>query len=404
MRRGHFELRQAWTSAEVRKTVDELLDCFAASLPEPDARILIKPNLNNDLVALVGNSTDLRVLAALMESLLNRGYRNLVLADGSNVGVHRRGIDTMKRLRVDRLAERYGVPLLDLNEDQGLPIVLHGGGRPQVARSVLDADFFITVPKVKTHAEAGLSCALKNQVGVCVGQFKRDMHRDLGRNILALNQAVLPDLVLVDGLIGMEGNGPGDGEPFRLGRLAMCDDPFLNDLAMCRVVGMPWKEVPYLVHAFDEGVLNGLDETDVEELAQVHAIHRAPKRSRLAELSEARSLNWLKLAVRPVIDRVPGVIRTAYRLGVVQDVYSLEDDGVAGVRRKHDDCGDCSLCEDFCPTWLSRDEIGIKTEAEDCVSCLYCWWVCPDEVIQLDGELGHLTRQVERYRDTVRGL
>jgi len=404
MRRGRFELCRAWTAAEVRRGVDELLDRFADGLPEPGAKILIKPNLNNDLVALVGNSTDLRVLAALMESLLNRGYRNLVLADGSNVGVHRRGIDAMKRLRVDRLAERYGVAVLDLNEDQGLPIVLHGGGHPEVARSVLEADFLITVPKVKTHAEAGLSCALKNQVGVCVGQFKREVHRDLGRNILALNQAVVPDLVLVDGLIGMEGNGPGDGEPFRLGTLAMCDDPFLNDLAVCRVVGMPWQEVPYLVHAFDEGVLNGIDETDVEGLPQLHTIRRAPQRSRLAELSEARSLHWLKLAARPVIDRVPAVIRAAYRLGVVQDVYSLEDDGVAGVRRKPGDCGDCHICEDFCPTWLTRDEIGVKTDAEDCVSCLYCWWVCPDDVIQLDGELGHLSRQVDRYRDAVRGL
>ena len=403
-RRGRFALRRAWTAAQVRKTVDALLTQFEDRLPPKPARILIKPNLNNDLIALVGNSADLRVLAALLESLLNRGFKNLVVADGSNVGVHRRGIDAMARLRVDRLAERYGVDLLDLNQDEGVPVPLRAGGRPDVARSVLDADFVITLPKVKTHAEAGLSCALKNQVGVCVGQGKREMHRDLGLNIVAINQAVLPDLVLVDGLVGMEGNGPGDGDPFRLGVLAMCDDPFLNDLAMCRVVGMPVASVPYLVHALDQGVLNEGDRAEVAELEVLHEIRQAPPRSKLAELSEARSLNWLKLAARPLIDGVPGIIGAAYKLGVVQDVYSADDDRVSGVRRSDADCGDCRDCEDFCPTWLSRDEIGVKTGPEDCVACLYCWWVCPDGVLELDGELGHLERQVDRYKSAVEAL
>ena len=401
---ARFELRAAWTAAEVRRGVDELVESFEDRLPPKSARVLIKPNLNNDLIALVGNSTDLRVLAALLEALLNRGWRNLVVADGSNVGVHRRGIDTMKRLRVDRLAERYGVELRDLNQDPGVPIQLEGGGRPRVAQSVLDADFLITVPKVKTHVEAGLSCALKNQVGVCVGQDKREMHRDLGRNILALNRALLPDLVLVDGLIGMEGNGPGDGEPFRLGQLAMCDDPFFNDLAICRLVGLPWARVPYLVHAFEQGVLTGAHEAQVEVLPELHRIRQAPPRSRLAELSEARSLGGLKLAIRPVIDSTPLVLRTAYRLGVVQDVYSLEDDRVLGVRRERDDCGGCTRCEEVCPTWLPAEAIGVRTGPEDCVGCLYCWWVCPDGVLRLEGEPGHLQRQVDRYADTVRRL
>ena len=403
-RRGRFILDRAWAAAEIRATVDRLLTAFEDRLPATDARILIKPNLNNDLVALVGNSSDLRVLAALLEGLLNRGYRDLVVADGSNVGVHRRGIDTQARLRVDRLVERYGVTLMDLNDDAGVPVPLRAGGRPSVSQAVLEADFLITLPKVKTHAEAGLSCALKNQVGVCVGQDKREMHRDLGLNIVAINQAVQPDLVLVDGLVGMEGNGPGDGDPFRLGVLAMSDDPFLNDLAICRVVGMPWASVPYLVHAMRQGVLSEADEAEVASLPSLHRIRPAPPRSRLAELSEARSLHWLKLAARPLIDASPAVIQAAYRLGVVQDVYSAEDDGVAGVRRRSADCGDCQDCEDFCPTWLKRDEIGVKTDAEDCVACLYCWWVCPDGVLELDGPLGHLQRQVERYKSAVEAL
>ena len=403
--RGVVEVREAWTAAEVKANIDELLECFEDRLPESlAARIAIKPNLNNDLVALVGNSVDLRVLCSLVEALKNRGYNNLVVCDGSNVGVHRRGIDSFRRLRVDALRDRYDIDVLDLNADEGVPIVLHAGARPKVARTVLDADFLISIPKVKTHCEAGLSCALKNWVGICTGQAKRDMHMDLGRNIFAINEAVLPNLVLVDGLVGMEGNGPGDGKPFRLGRLAMSDDAFVNDLVFMRLVDMPWRDVPYMVHAMDAGVLDeALARRVAVEVPVVRPIERAPPRSKLAELSEARSLHWLKLAVRPLVD-MPGVAQTAYDLKIIQDVYSLEDDGVTGLTRDGELCGECRKCEGFCPTHLPLEDIGHKTDAPDCIQCLYCWWVCPEGALTLIGPLGHLERQVERYKPAVEQL
>ena len=215
--RGRVEVRAAWTNAEVMETVEGLLSGWEAKLPaDRGARVVIKPNLNNDLVALTGNCADLRVLAALIEALQRRGFTNLTVADGSNVGVERRGISSFKRLRIDALAAKYGVATVDLNHDEGRRIPLHAGAEPLVANTVLDADFLISVPKVKTHVEAGLSCAMKNWVGICVGQDKRHMHQDLGRNIVALSEVVQPDLILVDGLVGMEGNGPSSGTPRHL--------------------------------------------------------------------------------------------------------------------------------------------------------------------------------------------
>ncbi|MCB9797710.1 MAG: DUF362 domain-containing protein [Alphaproteobacteria bacterium] len=403
--RGRVHAHAAWSLGEVKTAVEDILDAFADRLPaDRGARVLIKPNLNNDLVALVGNSADLRVLAALIEGLQNRGYRDLTLADGSNVGVARRGIDTFKRLRVDRLAERYGVRIRDLNQDEGVTLALHGGARPAVARAVLDADFLISVPKIKTHAEAGLSCAMKNWVGICTGQQKREMHRDLGRNILAINEAVLPDLIVVDGLVGMEGNGPGDGTPVRLGRVLGSDDAFLNDLVVAQLVGLPIAEVPYLCHAVDAGYLDEpLRRAVAEQVPLLRRIAPAPQRSRLAELSEARSLHWLKLAVRPLVEK-PAVAEAAYRLRIIQDVYSREDDTVQGVRRSRADCGECVKCAEVCPTGLTVEEVGVKTGPEDCVGCLYCWWVCPDEALSLEGELGHLERQIQRYKAEVEAL
>jgi hypothetical protein len=100
----------AWTGAEIRAAVGALLRHFEHRLPvDRAARVVIKPNLNNDLVALTGNSVDLRVLDALLTELRARGYTDLTVADGSNVGVERRGINTLERLRVRPLCDRHGV-------------------------------------------------------------------------------------------------------------------------------------------------------------------------------------------------------------------------------------------------------------------------------------------------------
>ena len=400
--RGAVDLVPAWTTREIRAGVAALLAEWEHRLPaDRGARIVVKPNLNNDLVALTGNCADLRVLDALLGGLRDRGYRDLTLADGSNVGVARRGISTFRRLRVEPLAARHGARIVDLNTDAGEVVVLHADARPHVARTILDAEFLISVPKVKTHAEAGLSCAMKNWVGITCGQDKRHMHYDLGRNILALNEAVHPDLILVDGVVGMEGNGPGDGDPFRLGRLAMSDDAFLNDLVFARVVDLPWEKVPYLRHAFEGGHLEpSLAERIAREIPVVRRIQQAPARSRLAELSEARSLLWLKRAVRPVVAQ-PAVAELAYKARIIQDVYSLEDDTLRLVSRNAEACGTCRRCEDFCPTELPLERIGVSLDAPDCIQCLYCWWSCPRDALKLEGERGFMSRQIERYKDAI---
>ncbi len=399
---GGVDVHPAWTSAEVKDRIEQILTDWAHILPaDRGARVVIKPNLNNDLVALVGNCTDLRVLCSIVEGLKNRGYHNIAVADGSNVGIARRDIDSLKRLRVSALRDRYDIEVIDLNRDDGTPVVLHAGARPVVADTVLRADFLISVPKIKTHCEAGVSCAMKNWVGIARGQKKRHMHYDLAKNIFAINEAVLPNLVIVDGLIGMEGNGPGDGEPFRFGHLLASDNAFLNDLVVCRLIDFPWRDVGYLVHAEEAGQISAELAARVErEVPVIRPIKRAPPRSKLAELSEARSLRWLKLAVRPALDNRT-VLEGAYKLRIIQDVYSRVDDSITGITRESARCGDCDRCQDFCPTHLSTEEIGVKTDEEHCIMCLYCWWVCPEGAIGLRGELGHLERQVERYKDIV---
>ena len=395
------DLCPAWTRAEVEAAVEALLARREAVLPvRRDARIVIKPNLNNDLCALTGNSTDLRVLAALVRALRRRGYRDLTIADGPNVGIDRRGIDVFSRLRVDRLCAALGVRLVDLNRDEGVEVVLHEGAHPRVARTILHKEFLVSVPKIKTHAEMQLSCAMKNWLGITVGQDKRQVHLALGRNIHALNELIRPDLVLVDGLVGMEGNGPGDGDPVRLGVLICGEDALANDLYVCRLVGLDWRRVPYLAEAGRRGQVGAALERELAAVPLLRRFTLPPPRSLQARLSEKPWLSWLKRAVRPLVDR-PQMARLAYRLRVVQDLYDRTDDSLRVVGHAAERCGECRRCAEVCPQGLAPERIG---QAEDCLHCLYCWFVCPQEAVTVDGEPRSIGRQVERYGRVIREL
>lgn len=406
-RRGYdppmVDVHRAWTAAEIRDTVGSIV---RARLEHADrgGSVVIKPNLNNDLPALTGNSTDLRVLCAILEALVDLGFRDLTVADGPNVGIARRGIDVFRRLRVAALGPRYNAKIVDLNRDEGLRIPLYDGA-PRVAHTWTRADVRISVPKVKTHAEAGLSCAVKNHVGTCVGQDKRLVHRDLARNIAHLAVATPPHHVIVDGVVAMEGNGPGDGEPYRLGAIFAGDDPFEVDVVVARTIGIPWRDVPALSAAIELGFL---DENHADATTDAHptirTVVRAPPRSRLAILSERHELAGLKRRLRPLLARpVVGVL--AYRAGIVQDVYSLTNDGVSGVRRVSSDCGTCHRCANVCPTGLLVAKIGVRTDASACIACTYCWWACPSGAIALDGgPLGAMERPIIRYKAAIERL
>jgi ferredoxin len=238
---------------------------------------------------------------------------------------------------------------------------------------------------------------MKNWVGIVAGEGKRSVHRSLAENIAQLARAVPPHLVITDGIVGMEGNGPGDGDPFRLGRIVASDSAVLNDLAVARLIGLDWASVPYLREAFAAGDFDLATASSIRALPVVRPVRAAPSRPRSAVVADR--FPRLKRAVRPITDR-PAVLAGAKRLGLVQDVYDPEDDTVVAVHRAAERCGDCRRCEDVCPDGLPLDRIGVQ----DCTGCLYCWWVCPNDALSLEGDLGFLARHAERYKRAIEQL
>jgi uncharacterized protein (DUF362 family)/ferredoxin-like protein FixX len=401
-----INVRRVVDVREVNIAIDQILEERSELLPKSaDALILIKPNLNNDLNALTGNSTDLRVLTALVKGLIHRGFRNIIIGDGCNVGVHRKGINVISRLKIDRLADQFGIKAVDLNDTHGPHILLAHGQPARVSQLCFDAELFINLPTIKTHEEVQLSCACKNLVGCLAGgSEKKKIHAAgrnlLARNLIALNTAIHPHLHIVDGLMTMEGRGPGDGMPRNLGILVDSTDPFLADAVVAHLVGFSTGEVPYLALARQQGFLSEKIYRLIESLPCIASLQKAPPRKLVTRLLGHNLFISFRDLVRPWFDnRV--VIPLLYRWKIIQDIYERDDDKITLVKK--DDGARCLTCVEqtcnrFCPAALPVDTLKRPLASTGCMGCIYCFLVCPHDAFHMAGELGYLSRHLDKYR------
>jgi uncharacterized protein (DUF362 family) len=135
------------------------------------------------------------------------------------------------------------------------------------------------MPKLKTHHWVGVTLSLKNMFGIvpgcCYGWPKNILHwAGIVSSILDLNSTVRPDFAIVDGIIGMEGNGPIQGSAKPSGVLILGDDPVAVDATCARVMGLEPERIDYLAKA---GVLLGhLRPENIRQLGESVASVRTP--------------------------------------------------------------------------------------------------------------------------------
>jgi uncharacterized protein (DUF362 family) len=133
---------------------------------------------------------------------------------------------------------------------------------------VLRADLVVSMPKLKTHHWAGMTCAMKNLFGVVPGAVygwpKNVLHQHgIDNCIVDLVATVRPALTIVDGIVGMEGDGPIMGLPRAFGVLAMSRDLVAADATCARVLGFDAVKLPYLEAAGQ--FLGNLDEQRIDQ-------------------------------------------------------------------------------------------------------------------------------------------
>ena len=255
-----------------------------------------------------------------------------------------------------------------------------------VLNDVLEADVYISVPKMKTHGLTMISGAVKNNYGLLTGGQKSWYHYYCGTPqkfaeiIIEMYRLRPPDLVIMDAILAMEGYGPASPETRWVNKIIASDDPVALDRVEAKIVGFDTEDVPYLCLARDLA----LGQTN---LAAIEIIGDA------ATIQEYH---------RPT----PPETSYSYKAGVGSGRTSIEFFGQRVAYRPRifaEKCGfpeGCTKCVDICPSGaLTRGEQTPDLDAALCMSCSACKEVCDADGLELVADPGIMETLGENIRD-----
>lgn len=254
---------------------------FRELVPMKGRRVVLKPNLVEYHPDKVIN-TDPRLIDAVIQLCRAEGASEIIVAEGPG---HWRNVSyLLEESGLGAVLHRHQVPFVDLNHDEPEKLLnlgrLTGLDYLYVARTVVQTDVLISLPKLKTHHWAGATLSLKNLFGtlpgICYGWPKNELHwRGIPNSIVDIALTNTPQLAIVDGIIGMEGDGPLNGTPKHLGVVVMGTDLVAVDATCCRLMGLDPRRVPYLVLA-QQKQLGRLHESEIPQLGESIAAKASP--------------------------------------------------------------------------------------------------------------------------------
>ena len=207
--------------ADLTDVITRGLDLVGAAVR--GRRVFLKPNLV-EYEANTAINTHPLVVAAAAQAVLKAGASEVVVGEGPG---HRRDIEyLLAGTGLDEVLRDLRVRFVDLNHDDIREVPL--GSRYTTLNSLwlptelLQSDFVVSMPKLKTHHWAGMTASMKNLFGTVPGAVygwpKNLLHfRGIEQSIIDLTATIKPHLAIVDGIVAMEGDGPIMGRPRPLG-------------------------------------------------------------------------------------------------------------------------------------------------------------------------------------------
>jgi uncharacterized protein (DUF362 family) len=267
-------------NADLAGVLGRQYEHFRDKVPLKGKRVVLKPNLvewHRDKVI----NTNPHVVAAVIELCRREGAAEVLVAEGPG---HWRNVEYLVSASgLGDVLRHYKVPFTDLNHDE--PVKTPNLGRLTkleylyLSRTIATADVVISLPKLKTHHWAGATLSLKNLFGtlpgICYGWPKNELHwRGIDNSIVDIALTRTPDLAIVDGIVGMEGDGPLNGTAKPLGGLIMGTDLVAVDATCCRLMQLDPEKIAYLVFGYQKklgllrtGEIRQIGET-IESLAR----------------------------------------------------------------------------------------------------------------------------------------
>ncbi len=253
---------------------------YRQHVPIRGRTVVLKPNLVEYHKGKVIN-TDPRFVDAVIQLFTSEGATKITVAEGPG---HWRNVQFLvNESGLGDVLRKHDVAFVDINHDE--PRKMLNFGRTTgleylyISKTVSEADVFVSLPKLKTHHWAGATLSLKNLFGtlpgICYGWPKNELHwRGIPKSIVDIACTNTPHMAIVDGIVGMEGDGPLNGTAKPFGALIMGIDLVAVDATCCRLMKLPVERIPTIVLAHQKRLGNMREEqiqqlgASIESLAQ----------------------------------------------------------------------------------------------------------------------------------------
>lgn len=330
-----------------------------ANIRDGKKKVLLKPNILLAAAPDRAVTTHPMFLEKIIHSLKKSGIDDLFLADSP--GAHY--VEYERVLRITGIAEiciKNNVNILKVEKYK--PKIF---GDMYISSIIDDMDTLINIPKLKTHSLMGLTLGVKNLFGLVPGTHKVQMHKNYpNNNKLALKLYDFSKSIehktinILDGIIGMDGEGPSRGRPINTSLIALSDNATAMDIAVTKMLNLPVAFCKTNSAAMD----SGFDEDNIR-----------------VEMNNFTFKRKIKKPLSYGVNLLPSFIRQTF----ANMIYIKPE-------IDQQKCTQCKHCYRICPAKaISNNNNILKIDKNICFECFCCYEICEYSAIKLNRSLIH---------------
>lgn len=346
-------------NSSVFKTVSRALDIInAKELFKKEKKVLIKPNILASAAPSKAITTHPSVIEAVIRYLKNLDVK-IFIGESSGSGAAHGTSKAFKASGIKKVADKYDIKFINFDEDKH--VVKHVDSNKIMKNIVMSKtlnqiDLIIDVCKLKTHMLTGYTGAVKNMFGILPGRAKINAHTK-GKNIKAFSNIILdiycaakPHLCIMDGIIGMQGNGPSGGKIKQTGIIAASKDGIALDIIISKIIGFKFNDLEFL--------------------------RFAEKRNLIPKKIEVIGEKYLS---------IPYIKPVSYRFGHFKHIHRfIMKHMQTAFKVDKNKCKRCGYCIRACPEKAISIKKGFpKWNKRKCIMCYCCHELCPHDAVIL---------------------
>ncbi len=360
-----------YTYENIKSSLEKNLDDIGGidKYIKPNSKVLIKPNLLMKKNPQEAATTHPGLVKVVCEILLDLNCEVII---GDSPG----GPYTVSALKgiykstgMMDIADELGVKLnYDISEVKVVNEEAKALKYMDIISPITKVDYIINICKLKTHGMATFTGGVKNLYGAIAGLKKAEIHYRFPNEeifcedvLLDICSYVNPTLTIMDGIIGMEGEGPSAGIPRHIGVTLASSSPYAIDTVACKIINLDINRVPTIRGSIKRGYIKkdlrdvSIVGDDINKL--IIKDFKIPKTSKDFRLLASSLPKFIHEPLTNILTPKPVV--------------------------SHKDCVKCKKCIEVCPAKVITLNDKIEIDLDKCIRCFCCHELCPKKAVNI---------------------